>query len=79
MAGIFGVGRRPTQSSTVSRSHERRSREKKRFCFQPAFRAGHYKDLTETRNRAREVSGTYGNVKDGLEMKNDANSSFLAM
>ena len=30
--------------------HERRSRLKKR--------AGHYKDLTETRNRARKVSGT---------------------
>ena len=25
-----------------------------------AFRAGHYKDLTETRNRARKVSGTQG-------------------
>ena len=26
-----------------------------------AFRAGHYKDLTETGNRARKVSGTQGN------------------
>ena len=25
-----------------------------------AFRAGHYKDLTETRNRARKVSGSQG-------------------
>ena len=25
-----------------------------------AFRAGHYKDLTETGNRARKVSGTQG-------------------
>ena len=25
------------------------------------FRAGHYKDLTETGNRARKVSGTQGN------------------
>ena len=39
-----------------------RSREKK------AFRAGHYKDLTETGNRARKVSGTegMGNRKAGL-------------
>ena len=36
--------------SAVGRSHERRSREKKRV--------GHYKDLTETGNRARKVSGT---------------------
>ena len=28
-----------------------------------AFRAGHYKDLTETGNRARKVSGTQGNLK----------------
>ena len=33
-------------SSAVGRSHE--------------FRAGHYKDLTETGNRARKVSGTQG-------------------
>ena len=70
------------------RSHERRSREKKRFCFQekklfcfqPAFRAVHYKDLTETGNCAREVSATQGNVKkceDGLEMKNHAKLVFL--
>ena len=26
------------------------------------FRVGHYKDLTETKNRARKVSGTKGNV-----------------
>ena len=26
------------------------------------FRAGHYKDLTETGNRARKVSGTLGRV-----------------
>ena len=37
---------------TVGLSHERRSREKKR--------AGHYKDLTETGNCARKVSGTQG-------------------
>ena len=30
-------------------------------CFHNAFRAGHYKDLTETGNRARKVSGTQGN------------------
>ena len=34
-------------SSAVGRSHERRS-------------AGHYKDLTETGNRARKVSDTQG-------------------
>ena len=28
------------------------------------FHAGHYKDLTETRNRARKVSGTQGRVTD---------------
>ena len=27
-----------------------------------AFRAGHYKDLTETGNRARKVSGTQGTI-----------------
>ena len=27
-----------------------------------AFRAGHYKDLTESRNRARKVSGTQGKL-----------------
>ena len=27
-----------------------------------AFRAGHYKDLTETGNRARKVSGTQGSI-----------------
>ena len=27
------------------------------------FRAGHYKDLTETGNRARKVSGTQGTDK----------------
>ena len=27
-----------------------------------AFHAGHYKDLTETGNRARKVSGTQGSV-----------------
>ena len=26
-----------------------------------AFRVGHYKDLTQTGNRARKVSGTHGN------------------
>ena len=53
---------------------------KKLFCFQPAFRAVHYKDLTETGNCAREVSATQGNVKkceDGLEMKNHAKPVFL--
>ena len=43
---------RPTylRPYTVGLSHERRSREK--------TRAGHYKDLTETGNCARKVSGT---------------------
>ena len=39
-------------SSAVGHSHEGRSRKKKR--------AGHYKDLTETGNHARKVSGTQG-------------------
>ena len=49
-AGIFGVGRRPDTSSAVDRSSEKN------------FRAGHYKDLTDTGNRARKVSGTQGMV-----------------
>ena len=53
------------------RSHERRSCEKNLwhgavlFTIRVdlwAFRAGHYKDLTETRNRARKVSGTQGRM-----------------
>ena len=33
-----------------------------------AFRAGHYKDLTETGNRARKVSGTQGTMgKNGFK------------
>ena len=44
-AGIFGVGRRPKPRAA-------KPREKSR--------AGHYKDLTETGNRARKVSGTQG-------------------
>ena len=48
--GIFGVGQRPT--------HLRR-RPKPR---EKAFRTGHYKDWTETGNRARKVSGTQGNT-----------------
>ena len=31
-----------------------------------AFRAGHYKDLTETGNRARKVSGTQGTANLGV-------------
>ena len=53
----FSRVRREFSVLAEGRSHERRSRDKKHFCFQPAFRAGHYKDLTETGNRAREVSG----------------------
>ena len=34
-----------------------------------AFRAGHYKDLTETGNRARKVSGHPGYVKAYLKGK----------
>ena len=36
-----------------------------------SFRAGHYKDLTETGNRARKVSGTQGTV---LQNGRDNNS-----
>ena len=52
-AGIFGVWPKADTSSAVGRSHERRSRV-------TIKRAGHYKDLTETGNRARNVSGTQG-------------------
>ena len=45
--GNFGCWPKADTSSAVGRSHERRS-------------AGHYKDLTETGNRARKVSGTQG-------------------
>ena len=31
-------------------------------CWPKAFRVGHYKDLTETGNRARKVSGTQGTL-----------------
>ena len=31
----------------------------------PSFRAGHYKDLTETGNRARKVSGTHARIQCG--------------
>ena len=51
-AGIFGVGRRPKPPEKLEK----------------AFRAGHYKDLTETTgNRARKVSGTQGNGWAKLE------------
>ena len=32
-------------------------------CWPKAFRAGHCKDLTETGNRARKVSGTQGRLQ----------------
>ena len=44
--GNFRCWPKADTSSAVGRSHE--------------FRAGHYKDLTETGNRARKVSGTQG-------------------
>ena len=51
-ARIVGVGRRP------------KPREK----LEKAFRAGHYKELTETTgNRTRKVSGTQGNGWAKLE------------
>ena len=43
-------------------------RPKPREKLEKAFRAGHYKDLTETTgNRARKVSGTQGNGWAKLE------------
>ena len=33
----------------------------------PSFRAGHYKDLTETGNRARKVSGTQDKLGYNVE------------
>ena len=53
--GNFRCWPKADTSSAVGRSHERRSREKN-------FSAGHYKDLTETGNRARKVSGTQGRL-----------------
>ena len=52
--GNFGVGRRPT--------HLRPYRNREKNFSLAAFRAGHYKDLTETGNRARKVSGTQGSL-----------------
>ena len=54
--GNFRCWPKADTSSAVGRSHERRSREKN------AFRAGHYKDLTETGNRARKVAGIQGTL-----------------
>ena len=50
--GNFRRGPKADTFSAVGRSRE------KSFLF----RAGHYKDLTETGNRARKVSGTQGKV-----------------
>ena len=49
-------------SSSHSRSHGRRNREKKIPGFQGShdFHADHYKDLTETRNQAWKVYGNKG-------------------
>ena len=47
-AGIFGVG--------LGVGRRPKPREK-------SFRAGHCKDLTETGNRARKVSGTQGRLQ----------------
>ena len=55
--------------STVGRSNERRSREKN--FFSRAFRAGHFKNLKETGNCARKVSGTQGRVKERVKVKNE--------
>ena len=46
-----------------------------------AFRAGHYKDLTETGNRARKVSGTQGSyysVKEHLFVCSSFSVSIIA-
>ena len=45
------------------------------------FRAGHYKDLTETGNRARKVSGTQGSyysVKEHLFVCSSFSVSIIA-
>ena len=40
------------------------------FGRMPKPRAGHYKDLTETGNHARKVSGTQGSVEEtGYEIR----------
>ena len=39
------------------------------------FRAGHYKDLTETGNRARKVSGTQGTIMSPTHLCDHRGSS----
>ena len=51
--GNFRCWPKADTSSAIGQSHERR------------IRAGHYKDLTETGNRARKVSGTLGKEGEG--------------
>ena len=51
VAGIFVVGQKPTHLRPP-KPRQANLREK----------TGHYKDLTETRNHARKVSGTQGGV-----------------
>ena len=43
------------------------------FGRRPKPRAGHYKDLTETGNHARKVSGTQGTPLQSLTQKGDHN------
>ena len=40
------------------------------------FRAGHYKDLTETGNRARKVSGTQGTFRAKCWLKGGVGGQF---
>ena len=40
-----------------------------------AFRAGHYKDLTETGNRARKVSGTQGRINQNKLSQQDCTTA----
>ena len=65
--GNFRCWPKADTSSAVGRSHE--------------FRAGHYKDLTETGNRARKVSGTQGSyysVKEHLFVCSSFSVSIIA-
>ena len=67
-AGNFGVGRRPTRLRPTAEATSGEAARKTR-----AFRAGHYKDLTETGNCARKVSGTQGRHGENVSRNQSKN------
>ena len=60
--GNFRCWPKTDTSSAVGRSHD--------------WRSGHYRDLTETGNRARKVSGTQGNFRCTIEGNRSFCSAF---